>query len=304
MIYLLYGDNLYLKKKKIDQLLNQVDINSVNSFTYPQVNFADIFELSNMNNLFSKKQAIMINNCSFFDNEKIDETIFIENFANMNPNTILIFTYDGIKIDNRKKIVKSLKKHGKEVPCFHQKNIFLEVKEMFQGVQINDDNIKYFLEVVGSNLGIIEQEINKLKIYKKEILKEDIDKVCSKFQTPDVFLLVDAIINENIPKTLKLYNIMMKYSEEPTKIIVLCANHFRLIFQTKKLMEMGYSITDIAKKLAVHPYRVKLASEKAYHYDENIILKRLNKLADLDINIKSGLIEKNTGFELFLLGLQ
>ncbi len=65
----------------------------------------------------------------------------------------------------------------------------------------------------------------------------------------------------------------------------------------------GYKEIDIATKLAVHPYRVKLAWEKSRNYSDQILIDYLNKLADLDIGIKTGQIDKNIGLEMFFLKL-
>ena len=49
-------------------------------------------------------------------------------------------------------------------------------------------------------------------------------------------------------------------------------------------------------------YTAKLALEKGKNYSSKVILNYLDTLADIDNNIKSGVIDKNLAFELFLLG--
>ena len=48
-------------------------------------------------------------------------------------------------------------------------------------------------------------------------------------------------------------------------------------------------------------YPIEKALEKSHKFDENILIKYLYKLAQLDIDIKSGKIDKNIGLELFIL---
>ena len=48
-------------------------------------------------------------------------------------------------------------------------------------------------------------------------------------------------------------------------------------------------------------YPVEKALAKSYKYDENTLLKLLYQLADLDIKIKSGKINKDIALELFIL---
>jgi DNA polymerase-3 subunit delta len=81
------------------------------------------------------------------------------------------------------------------------------------------------------------------------------------------------------------------------------ANQIRIMYQTKELYKRGYTEKDIASNLDIHPYRIKLALEKSREYESSKLLNYLNELADLDINIKSGLIDKKLGLELFILQL-
>lgn len=94
---------------------------------------------------------------------------------------------------------------------------------------------------------------------------------------------------------------MIKVGEEPIKIIVMLANQFRLMYQVKLLTSKGYTEDDITSLLHSKKYPVHLAIQKGYRYSSDILLKHLEELADLDIKIKSGEIDKNLALELFLL---
>ena len=48
---------------------------------------------------------------------------------------------------------------------------------------------------------------------------------------------------------------------------------------------------------------LKLAIEKSRNYTEELLLKYIEELADLDYEIKSGLKDADSGLELFLIGI-
>ena len=96
---------------------------------------------------------------------------------------------------------------------------------------------------------------------------------------------------------------MIKMNEEPIKIIVMLANQFRIMYQSKKLTKMGNSVNNIAELLGIHPYRVKLALEKGSKYSENDLISNLYKLATLDEEIKMGKKDKYLALELFLISI-
>ena len=97
------------------------------------------------------------------------------------------------------------------------------------------------------------------------------------------------------------YNEMIKYGEEPIKILIMIASQIRLMYQTKLLYKKGYTEKDSASLLGIHPYRVKLATEKGRKYTESDLLMYLDNLADLDSKIKQSNVDKKMAIELFIL---
>ena len=175
---------------------------------------------------------------------------------------------------------------------------------MFLDYKIDYSTVDLFIKIVGNDLMILNQEAIKLMTYKsdKVINREDVLALCSSNSNNDIFDLINAVVNKDKDSALTVYSNLIKCNEEPIKIIITLANQFRLIYQCKELYKKGNSEDSISKILDVHPYRVKLALEKSRNYSSNVILNYLESLADIDNNIKSGVIDKNLAFELFVLG--
>lgn len=312
MLYLLYGTENYLIKKEIDKILNANSIEKINVSEYNLEidNFKDIIEDANTISLFSDKKAIIVNNSYLFTGKSIknenDPELFLDYFKNVNPDSIIIFIVDSEKLDERKKIVKEIKKIG-TVKDFNQKNDLTDIlKNMFEGYNISIQDIRFMIDRCGNNLDILSQEVNKIKIYKdedKNITKEDIINLTSKNIDIDIFGFVDTIVNKNKNKALEIYKEMLINGEEPIKILVILANQFRIIYQAKELYKQGYSGNDIATMIGIHPYRIKLALKKAINYNSDTLLDYLEKLADLDYDIKIGNIESSLGLEMFILSI-
>ena len=224
---------------------------------------------------------------------------------NININTILIFVVNDAKLDERKKITKLIDKNGEIVECNNIDNITM-IKDLLSDYQMSDSDIKYLLERVGDNSTLLNTEIEKIKIYKdtdKNITKEDIDLLTTKSLEVNNFKLIDAIINGDKLTALNLYQERIKLNEEPIAIIVTLANQIRIMYQVKQLYLDGYTENNIASILKIHPYRVKLANQNAKKYDADTLLTYLKKLADLDIDIKTGQIDKTLGLELLIISL-
>lgn len=312
MLYLLYGTENYLIKKEIDKILNANSIEKINVSEYNLEidNFKDIIEDANTISLFADKKAIIVNNSYLFTGKSIknenDPELFLDYFKNVNPDSIIIFIVDSEKLDERKKIVKEIKKIG-TVKDFNKKNDLTDIlKNMFEGYNISIQDIRFMIDRCGNNLDILSQEVNKIKIYKdedKNITKEDIINLTSKNIDIDIFGFIDTIVNKNKNKALEIYKEMLINGEEPIKILVILANQFRIIYQAKELYKQGYSGNDIATMIGIHPYRIKLALKKAINYNSDTLLDYLEKLSDLDYDIKIGNIESSLGLEMFILSI-
>lgn len=312
MIYLLYGKELLLIEKKIEEILKKEKLleDSINKYDLENDSLNTIIEDAMTISMFGDKKGIIVSNSYVFTGTTKKGTIeqntdlLLSYFEHYNPDTILIFFALSEKLDERKKITKLAKKIGSVMELNLNKNLNVIVKEMFEGYEISSHTAQLFVDRVGDNLQILEQECEKIKTYKdkeKIITDEDILNLTTKNIDIDIFKLIENIVLKNKKNALEAYQEMIKRNEEPIKIIIMLANQFRLMYQAKELSKKGYTANDIASTLEVHPYRLKLALEKSRDFASDILLHYLEELADLDSNIKSGLVEKDLALELFIL---
>lgn len=308
MNYLLYGEEEYLINNEIDKIIKKEKIEelSISNYDLEIDSIKNIIDDCQTVSLFEPKKIVIVNNCNYFNRVKNDENdinLLLDYLNNYNPGTILIIISHNSSIDNTKKITKKIKEIGKIVEL-NNTNINTIVKKMFNDYIISSDNIKLLIDRVGSDISILNEEVEKLKIYKiddKEITKEDIIECATYNIDIDIFKFIDNIISKNKKDALVTYNELLKYNEEPLKIIVLLASKFRLMYQTKVLYSRGISNNEIATILGVHAYPVKLAIQSSMKYPEKLLLKYLDMLADLDCDIKTGKIDPELGLQLFIL---
>lgn len=308
MIYLLYGTLDALITDYIQKIISKYKIDDLNISKYnANDNLEDIIEDANTISLFGDKKLIIINNDNLFVGKKSVNTTNLENhIINSNPNTILIFIVNEEKLDTRRKLYKNIQTKGKIIEFNKITNINTYIKKIFDGYTITGDSINLLVKRVGSDLNHLKNEIEKIKVYKiddKIISEKDIIDCTMEKVDINIFNFIDNIVKKNKSETIKIYKELLKIGEEPIKIIVLLGNQFRLMYQAKLLTNKGYSEDDIASLLQVKRYPVHLAIQKSYRYSKEILIDNLEQLADLDIKIKSGEIDKNLALELFLLRL-
>lgn len=314
MIYLFYGTEPFFIKKEIKTIMknNQIEELQCSQYDLESELIDTVIEDASTVCLFALNKLIVANNAHFLTGTTVKKGIeqnidsldtYLEH---INPDTILIFTVLKEKLDERKKIVKKLKQVGTVKEFNSISNLEDTVYSFFQPYQIQKKEIQFLIDRVGNNLIILNQEAEKLKLYKGEdlfIQRQDIIDLTTKSIDTDLFHFIENIVDHKLEEALESYHEMIRLGEEPIKIIILLANQFRLIYQAKQLYRQGYSEKNIASELEIHPYRIKLALQKGKSFEDKMLLDYLNKLANLDYNIKSGKLDKEIGLELFLLGV-
>ncbi len=312
MIYLLYGKELLLIEKKIEEIIKKEHLSeySINKYDLENDSLNSIIEDATTISMFGDKKGIVVANSYIFTGTTKKSSIeqntdlLLSYLDHFNPDTILIFFTLSEKLDERKKITKSIKKVGSVIEIGRNQNLNAIVKEMFENYEIKSNVIQLLIDRVGDNLQILKQECDKIKTYKdkeKTVTEQDILNLTTKNIDADIFKLIENIVLKRKQIALEAYQEMIKRNEEPIKILILLANQFRIMYQAKELSKKGYTANDIASTLEVHPYRLKLALEKSKDFSSSILLHYLEELADLDSNIKSGIVEKDLALELFIL---
>lgn len=312
-IYVVYGNEKYLIESSLNKIIEKNHDSEIVKYdlNFDLVN--NIIEEIISFPLFADKKIIVISNALFLtglsNNVSDEETKALEKVLEDIPEQInLVLVVENEKLDGRKNLVKKLLKDSNILECNK-----LSDQEAYEFVQnaFEEDNYQIDLKAINSlldkskeNLTLLMSEINKLKIFKvdtKIITKEDVDQLVSKYDYDNIFELTNSVVNKDLTKALFLYQELLKRGEEPIKIIVLLANQFRTIFQVKKMLINTNNKKEIADKLKIHPYRVELA--KRINISEEILLDYLEKLADLDENIKTNRVDKESGLEMFFLNM-
>lgn len=314
MLYLLYGKEFILINDFIENIkkTKNIDKYNVETFDLEYTSLKNIVDSANTISLFNDQKIIIVDNSYIFttSNKKQDENDlkYLEEYiSNQNEKTILVFKTNTETIDSRKKIVASIKKYG-EVKEFNKAlDLNEKIVSYLKPYKIDNKAINYLISRVGDDINIIYQECEKIKTYKNDkssITEEDIKNLTTKNINTDIFYLLDNILNNNKETAIECYYEMIKKGEEPLKIIIMIANQYRLILQVKELLKKGYREPDIIDMLEQKPYTIKKIIERVNKYTKDELLKYLYELSDLDINIKSGMIDKNIGFEIFLLNIK
>ena len=306
--YLLYGDDKAILNKEINDLKKKISINDDAVIYYDIIDVNNIVDEALTIGMFSSNKLIIIDSTSYLSEKKEVSNIgrLEDYFNNYNSNSYLLFISNSSSIDSRKKLVKLISGKG-EIKKIEATSDYLVhyVKDYLDDYEISGINISYFLSRCGTNINNINNELDKLKLYKlddKVITKDDIELLVEENMDNSVYDLVNSLLKNDSGRAIKLYREFTENGMDVSQIIAIIAAQIRLLFQVKRLYNSGKSNDEIAKILEFKSvYRVKYLLSDSYYYSEDDLLKYLLKLADIDRDIKLGNVNGNTLLELFIV---
>ncbi len=263
---------------------------------------------------FGDYRIVFLDNPSFLTGEKkaSDVEHNMEEFAayleQPSPSTILVIMAPYEKLDERKKIVKKLKATSEiiDVSRMNEKTVkdYTQKYLSNEGYEISQEAFDLLLRLTDMELSKVMMELPKLLLYSsdtKSITKKAVEDLVPKSLENNIFDMVTFVMSGKTEQALVLYQDLILQGEETIKINAILVGQFRLLVQAKILMDLGYQQKNIAEVLKIHPYRVKLAMQQARGFQLNLLGKVLDELVENEFKMKTGQMEKELLFELFIL---
>lgn len=317
-LYVLYGKQAYLiqllKERIIEKALSK-DEQDFNLSTYNLLEEPVEAAVEDAMTLpfIGEKRVIILEHAYILTaakpKTKIEQkTSVLEKYINnTSPDTVMIFITDSEKLDQRKKLVKVLKGKGEviELSQLSESLAYSLLKEtaLTFGVHLSESAHQLLLQRIGFNLQVLAKEVEKLSLYageQGEITRESVELLSVRSLDDNIFALSDHVLKQEPVKAFKLLNDLIVQKEETIKLLALLTRQFRIMFQVKQYSGAGYTQKNMAEKLKLHPYSVKLAAEQSVRFSMERLENALIQCTETDFLIKSGQIDKERGFEILI----
>jgi len=320
-VYVCYGPETYLLGQFVDYLeskLIEPDTRefAVSKYDLTETGVGAVIEDAETLPFMVPKKIVIARNAAFFtgakDTGKAEHDLdkLLAYLKSPVDYTVIVFIVDAEKLDERKTVVKTLKAADALVPFAaltpEQLQDWARKGAERAGFSFGPGALEQIILYTAGNLQLLSAEMDKIALFLGQggvATIELIDTLVVRSAEQNVFLLVEEAVKLRIDRALQLLEELLKQKEEPIKIVILIARQFRIMLQVKELSKQGYSQSQIASQIGLHPYAVKIAEGQARAFETDRLAQIIAELADLDFALKSGRIDKTLGLELFLLKL-
>lgn len=265
------------------------------------------------------KKVVSLENCYFLIKPKPKNKIdadqdfdalkqLIEEDKN-NEEGALILSVTSSSIDEKNSIVLLLKEKAKIVEIADpDEKTFLEYIKSYCAkyqIVIDRDALNELAFRTDGDVALFKNSIIKLSLYTDHIRYSDVVKMVTRKLEDNAFLLSNLLIENRNVEALALFKDLKVSNTEPVTLISQLANQFRLINQVRYLLRYKkLSQEEVAKELKIKPGRAYILSKNLSLISENAINNALESLYKLDLDIKSGQVDRYYAFELFLLNFK
>ena len=307
IVYLLYGEEAYLKKQYKDKLKNaMVSPDDNMNYAYYEgkgINVNEVIDLAETLPFFAERRLIVLEDTGFFKNASAE---FADYIKDMPETTSIIFVET--EVDKRGKLYKAVQAKGRAVELGRQDENTLirwvasNVKQ--EQKQISENTVRYFLAKVGTDMENIQRELEKLFCYtldKDCIATEDVEEICTTQITNQIFDMVNAVADKKQRKALEFYNDLLALKEPPMRILALLTRQFKLLLEVKTMDKLGYGRKEIAEKAGINPFVVGKYQAQAKAFSEKELRQIMEDSVETDEAIKTGRLADTLGVELFIM---
>ena len=319
LVYLVQGKEPYLQELARKVFLETIvapedqDLN-VGRFNMEEVSIQTAIQDAESVAFFGVRRLVLVDNTSFFTGEKEKKSMVHKferlqaNLENPMDSSVMVFFAPYDKLDQRKKIVKQLKKVAVLLDASEltERDVKQYIQDSLRNHQytIQEEALETLLVKTQYSLTNSMKELDKLMIASidtKMIPLELVESLVAKTLEQNIFELGESILKKEGVKALQIYHDMLLQKEDPLKMNAILLGQFRLLLQVSYLKREGYQEPEIQKTLGVHPYRVKIALQQSRRFGLSLLEKAFMQLVDTEYALKTSVGIKEMQLEWFIL---
>lgn len=311
-VYLIYGEEAYLKKTYVDKIVSKTvdpafeDFN-FHAFDGKECTLSEVYESAEAVPMMAETKCVLVKD---FPLDTLDDNGFeqLERVIKENPDDCaLVFSVIAYEPKGAKwiKAVKLFEKYGFAVKL--DKKTSIELSKMLEGgakrrgKPFASGVASYLISCVGSDLNTLLNETEKVCAYAQgdEVLKSDVDAVCIKSLDARVFDMIKDLTAGRFDSAFKKLNVLFEQREDEFQILGALIAQYSDIYRARAAVKSGNRAEMIAKyyNYAGKEFRLANAARSGSSLSFDDIGECMEILLWADTTLKSSALSKRLVLE-------
>lgn len=315
-LYLLYGEEQYLVDTSVNKIKKKFGetVLGINYILIDETNLENLISDIEMPAFGYDKKLIIVKNSGLFKKDgrkksgspiqdKVAEYI-TNNMDIIEDAVILVF----VELEADKNVVfEAISKKGiicniEELKPFQLVKKLKQICNLYK-VNVEESTLTYLVEISGTNLQHLINEIRKLIEYAGEngtITIDAVNKLSIKQIESVIFDLTDNLAIKKIDKALEDLDNLIYQKEPVQKILINLYNHFKKIYLCTEALELKKDIVNTLNLKPTQTFLVTKYKKQASYFKKEELKKILEEFNELDYNSKNGKIDLDIGLRSIL----
>lgn len=302
--YLLYGDDLYLKKHYSDRISEKAydgdPLFNLQKFEL-DANLQDVYDAVNQFPMMADSKCVLLIDYDFEHCSKSDLEMLCDLIMGIDEGCVFILRFDAIEFNTKnsvkaKKIMSAVEKCGGKPVCLNHRSHNSLAKMLITGAAkrgcvLDSRDAHYLIETCGDDLSLLKNELDKLCGYVKsgKINREVINRVAVKSAESSIYDYVQSIFDGNISDALKMLDDLFFMRVEPMIILYTASASYVDIYRVLTAKRADINIDTIATDFAYknRAFVLEKAASNLKKFDKNKLLLSFNELLLADQHLKN-----------------
>lgn len=150
---------------------------------------------------------------------------------------------------------------------------------------------RMLVDLIGADMGVLDQELAKLAIYvaaASRIDVEDVDRLVGQSRAENTFKIFDTIASGKSGDALNMLERLFDQGEDPIRVLGAFSHQLRRLAQAAQLVSQGMPLGMALDELQVPPFARQGVEQQLRHLGRERIERLYDWLLQLDLGMKGG----------------
>jgi len=178
---------------------------------------------------------------------------------------------------------------------------WVQARARAMGLRIDSRACALIADRVGNDTWMIASELTKLAAYKGDAMIQEADAraLVADVRDQEGYLLADAVADGKAVVATRLLHNMLAKDAVPAVLLLTIENRYRRIAVAREMLDAGVAGTSIGTRLGIgSPYGLERLLDQASRYPLERVRLALDRIAQVDFDVKQGMYEYEIGLEL------